>query len=619
MGQQSRHTWYDPMQRVEHALSPNKRCERVRQAIWFDTETHAKQIDAVTVEPVLWYGWACYSRMRDNGQWTKPEWCRFEDTGCFISFINAHCRPKSRVYMYCHNTNFDIPVLDLITQLALHGWELKSAVIEAPPTILKYKMGTRSLVILDTLNYWRMKLKTIGEMVGEPKLPMPADDAPRGEWDTYCQHDCLVIMRACQRFWSFIHDNDLGNNSMTLASQSMHSYRHRFMQHKVQITTNGTALKLARKSYTGGRVECFYIGHVSECVVALDVNSMYPFVMRDGYFPCKLRGVYKHVTVDDLNYMIKHYCVTAQCLVNTVEPVYPIVHDKRLVFPTGRFVTTLSTPEIEYGLCHSLIEGIGTTAVYARAKLFTSFVDYFYNKRLEAKAKGDMASSWMFKILLNSLYGKFGQRGHEVIESHNDDDLHAESTNDYVYEDGRVVHKVSLGGLHFSSIIGGETYDSFPAIAAHVTAYGRQYLWNLISRVGCGSTLYCDTDCLWIRADRLVSYMDLLDASALGGLKVEHEANGCIIRGPKDYTIGAVTKLKGARANAVWLTPDECRQEQWDGLKGMMREGRIARPHIHTITKHFRRRYTKGKVLKDGTVVPYAALELGLPVSFPAL
>lgn len=615
------------MTRRVHYIKHNSSNESPQCCIWFDTET--KPDPAVTdhIVHTLVFGWAAYSYRRNNGEWVAPRWFRFTTKEEFWAWVERVQRPKVKCYLFCHNTGFDLPVLDGIRQMALMGWTLDLAVIDAPPTILKYHKGGRatpsksldditapatptnshrqSIVMLDTLNIYRMPLKKIGEIVGLEKYDMPPDWDNAALSDTYCKRDVEIIMEACKHWFRFLRTNDLGGFAQTLASQALRSYRHRFMDHQILIDDNDKATFTSREAYYGGRTECFRLGHIVEPLTLLDVNSMYPAVMRDHTYPHKLVGHDTRLTVKQLKSYLSQYAVCAHVHLDTPEPVYPLRKDDRLVFPTGQFSTYLSTPELIHALERGYIKKVTAAACYKAAPLFTEFVDYFYTSRQAAEARGDKTSSALFKVLMNSLYGKFGQRGIVWESHHNTDDLSAKTWEDYDLETGESVKYRQLGGLVQSQIQDRESRESFPAIAAHVTAHARMLLWSLIEQAGRKNVYYCDTDSLLVNARGLKRLTSALDQSRLGALKIEGAYADADIRGNKDYRFGDKERTKGVRKNAVWKDANTVQQEQWSSLKGLLAKGDMSRPTTKPITKRLSRIYTKGDVLPSGYIRPF--------------
>ncbi|GAI59603.1 unnamed protein product, partial [marine sediment metagenome] len=172
--------------------------------------------------------------------------------------------------------------------------------------------------------------------------------------------------------------------------------------------------------------------------------------------------------------------------------------------------------------------------------------------------------------------------------------------------EGRRVTKLRyLLGELFIMTGKGECFDSFPAIAAHVTAYARMYLWSLMQQAGYGNYFYCDTDSLIVNEAGLCKLDALITPSNLGGLKIEQETRSVIIRGLKDYTFGSKSVVKGVRKNAVQVTDGVFRQEQWPSFRGILRSGEPDTYTVGSTLKHLSREYTKGTVNPDGVVVPF--------------
>ncbi|GAI81660.1 unnamed protein product, partial [marine sediment metagenome] len=107
---------------------------------------------------------------------------------------------------------------------------------------------------------------------------------------------------------------------------------------------------MERDAYKGGRVECFYLGHLNtEKHYVLDVNSLYPTVMRNNKYPVKYLHIKHNVTLKAFARLLKRKSIVAKVLIETDKPVYGVRRD-RLVFPTGRFWTSLCTPELKYAV-----------------------------------------------------------------------------------------------------------------------------------------------------------------------------------------------------------------------------------------------------------------------------
>lgn len=592
------------MSRRPHYIRANKACETPSNAVWVDCETDEVDAGPDTIGHVLRVGWAAYSRTYAPGRWTEPDWCRFTTRKEFWDWLDARCKDKKTLYVFCHNSSFDYPVLDVFHELKARGWEMKGAVIDAPPTILTFAKGSKKIKALDTLNIWRVPLKALGEMIGLPKLDMPASTAPLDDWDIYNRRDVEIIMQACLQWWAWLVSEDMGGFAPTLASQAMRTWRHRYMPGKVLVHDNEALLSLEREAYHGGRVECFRLGTYRGSFHVLDVNSLYPSVMAGRRYPAQLAFYRRDAGTLDWRRWARDLCVVARCRISTDVPMYPVLAGGKLIFPVGEYETVLCGPELMEADRRGHLVAVEEAAFYRGAEIFTGFVDDLYARRTEARRAGNVTRSHNYKILMNSLYGKFGQRGQVWRELAPTTDLSARFWREVDAQTREIKTFRQLGGLVQELSAEPESQESCPAIAAYVTSYARIKLWGLIEAAGCENVFYCDTDSVVVNdagRDRLKVHVD---PDRLGMLKLERSVHRIVLRGAKDYTIGAKRKVKGVRKDAKWTSKNIVQQARWRGLKGQLQDGNVGMPTTTTVRKKLSRKYTKGTRQPSGAVAP---------------
>lgn len=594
--------------RRAHLLRGNHTLEAPQSCIWVDTETHEESIGPQKVRHLLTFGWAVHQRTRAKDDWTEPDWFRFETAEEFWTWALSKTRAKTRLYIFAHNWGFDGPVLHAFSLLPSLGWKLRATVIESPPVILRWRSTDRSIVMLDTLNWWRMPLKKLGERIGAAKLTMPDKDASKESWDVYCRQDVEVIRLTMFEWWAFLKTHRLGGFAPTLASQAMRAFRHRFLDHDVLLDDSEDALSLARTALAGGRVECFQIGKVQGPVYHYDVNSMYPAVMEDQEYPTVLKATARDARKDELARWLERWSVVAECTVETDEPCYALRQHDKLVFPVGHFRCSLTSPDLEYALHHDHLLQVHHAAVYTRGRIFARFVQELYKLRQQAGAAGDGVSTFMLKILMNSLYGKFAQRGTHWTRSHDTEDPSISQWKEIDAHTREIRHLRQFSGTVQEKLREEESYDSHPAIAAHVTAYARRKLWEFIVKAGRENVFYCDTDSLFTNSAGAARLAGSLDQSRLGALKHEATYEWMTIRGAKDYETPKGLVVKGVRGRARWLGPNVVEHEEWSRLGGLVRQGQLDAPVVVKRTKTLRRVYEKGTVSASGRVVPFSIL-----------
>ena len=590
--------------RRAHLLRATKNSEMPHETIFVDTETKPIKLPSGDERHELFFGWAAYIRTRGRDDWTQPQWLHFTTVDMYWQWALSLLHGKSKLYMFAHNWAFDAPVLNTFNVLPSHDYKLTGSVIESPPVILKWRKPPHTIAMIDTLNIWRMPLATLGDSIGLPKLDMPDYDASQDEWDAYAKRDVEIIMQACLAWWDFLKSNDLGSFAPTIASQAIRTYKHKFMRHKILIDDDKKALSLARQSLHGGRTECFYLGSLAETIYKLDINSQYPALMEREQMPTVLNGHYRDVSKCELDEWLKHYCISAKVNLKTDKPAFAIEQDDKLIFPVGDFTAYLSSPELRYALDNDLIIDIECANVYQRAIIFADYIEYFYRLKIEAEQNNDRVKRGLCKLLMNSLYGKFAQRGLVYTKTDTTEDDAIRVWTEYDVDDNTTHHYRQYAHIIEQLQQHTESRDSHPAISAHVTAHARMQMWGLMQVAGQGNYYYCDTDSLWCNKkgyDNLSSY---LDETKLGYLKVEGVSDNVIINGVKDYIFDNETRIKGVRAKARVIDNNTFEQDEFTTLKGLLRRGDLSAPVVSKVIKRLSRQYTKGQVMSDGLIVP---------------
>lgn len=592
--------------RRPHIIRTNRRREAPSHLIFVDTEAHRERVGPDREEHTLRLGVACYvRRRRAKGRVHITEsWFTFRTPSEFWSWVVDHTHDRTRLYVYAHNWAYDACLLDLARVLPGMGWVLTTYVNESPPFIAVFRRGRRAICLVDTLNYWRVPLADLGRRVGEYKATMPPDDADDSVWEAYCRQDVQVLKRTVLEYLDFLQSHDLGNYQLTLASQAFCAYRHRYMDYSLYVHTNEEVLALEREAYRGGRVEARYIGPIQGPVYLMDVNSEYPYVMREGLYPTRLMYTLEDCDVERLARLASRHLVIARVLVDTPEPAYAVRTRDHLVFPVGQFWGVLCTPEIAYALRAGHIRQVGLVAVYEGYPIFRRYVDDLYTLRLKYRSERNPAWEFMVKTLLNALYGKFGERGIKwrIVRDATPEDppewfeqeLPTEPVQHYRVRMGKVL-------VHARE---GETDNSMPAVAAHVTAYGRMYLWSLMQVAGIDHVYYVDTDSLLVDTVGYLRLRKYEDDTRLGMLKLQQAAETAEIRGAKDYTIGDKTKTKGLRKGAREVGLNQYLVDVWRGFDWLIGQGIYGRAVIEVQQKRLRRDYRKGVITPSGWVRP---------------
>lgn len=591
--------------RKPHCLIREKTLAMPRHIIFFDCETEQEELDNGSTKQKLKLGWACYYRRAYGRNLERVDWTNFYDALTFWQFVYRHTERKRKLWILARNLVFDFTVVDGWKYLRQVGFKLKFFHNEGTTSIISVRGRFGSIVFLDIMNWFVESLAKTGERIGIPKLKIDFETCTLDYLNTYCKRDVEIELENFKRFIRFLEANSISRLCYTRGSTAMAAYLFRHYNSKIYIHNNAEALKLERESYRGGRTECFCLGDFeNDNYYIVDVNSLYPFVMRNNLYPVKYVTQANHITNKALEDNLKSYSCIAQALIDTDEPAYALKKG-RTIFPVGQFWVTLTTPELLYALEHNHLVKIERVVFYEQADIFRSYVDRFYKLRQEFKSAGVAEYEELCKKMLNSLYGKFGQKADvwkKIGDCPNEPDrveLCFQSGN------GKVKQIRYLLGEIFELIGYEESFNSFPAISAQVSAYARLHLWQLMKQAGHGNYFYCDTDSLIVNETGLCNLESEIDNLRLGGLKMVEHSNRLTIRGLKDYLTETKLVVKGIRKNAVEIRAGVYEQEQWPSFKGLLRQGQSNSYTVKKIIKVLDRKYTKGHVNSDGSVVPF--------------
>lgn len=178
-----------------------------------------------------------------------------------------------------------------------------------------------------------------------------------------------------------------------------------------------------RDSYKGGFVYVnpkFKDKEVGEGLV-LDVNSLYPSVMRYELLPFGepkfFEGKYKH----DKGFPL--YIVFIRCMFELKPNKIPTVQIKNSFYYSGTEylhdsdgqIVTLALTNVDFKLFleqYNVInlEIFGGYKFRARRGIFDRYIDDWNNVKMRSKDEGNAGMYTLSKLMLNSLYGKFGSK-----------------------------------------------------------------------------------------------------------------------------------------------------------------------------------------------------------------
>jgi len=650
-------------QQTGFALKRNH-CNAIpRYIVAFDTETVPIQsdINGRTFTHKWRLATAVYARivgMRPSGLRVE----RFTDPDQWWAFLKGLTGSRHTVWCVAHNALFDLVVARMPEQFFnstlvidkprgkrnrvepdpehphCHGIK----VLECPPFILgaKFPETQGRVVFVDSLNWFPQSLASLGESAGIPKFPMPAFEECDETWFRYCERDSQIVFTTFVELIKWVADNDMGMFRYTAPAQAMSAYRHRFMTHKIFIHDNAEIKQLERRAYFGGRTEVFRMGKVGTIIHQLDVNALYPSVMADGYFPCRLKR--SEIRLEYLPMLpdLDWDSSIAEVALSTPEPLFPIRTPNVIIYPTGEFRTTLAGAELGYAKHHGYIRGVRSWAEYDVAPLFADWVAELWAMRSLYRRESNTLYAEFSKKLMNSLYGKFGQLAHEWVESA--DEIAAEPWSSWTVLDmttGKRTRYRSVGwdvqrqidrrvftvrkaieqGIETTELTeeSAELEGTFPAISAFVTAAGRMRMNNLRSMAGHRNVFYQGVDGLMVTSEGLrnLDAKGQLGTTELGLLRLELSTDDGEIFGCSDYTLADKVVLAGRARTWFDHESGELLQRKFSIANHLFRGVNLDAVQEQDLPWKRTSRYCKGVVQPDGWVVPFELAAAPLPAT----
>lgn len=343
--------------------------------------------------------------------------------------------------------------------------------------------------------------------------------APMGELLVRNEQDCVILHRAIDRFQEeLLHLG--GELQMTVASCALKLFKCAFLKH--DIPTDKHINDRCRTAYVASRVEVLS----RECRGAnyFDINSSFPYSMTKPQPGRALgeTGPYREGT--SLALVEATVNIPAGSLVKGIPPL-PYRQGQRVFFPTGRFRSRFMAADLDL-----LVEGGGRIETIWDVCHFAPFSDLaeyvFTVYELRKKAPDDFLKL-LYKYLLNSLYGKFGECDLKEALLINPKKI----PKCQKLEDCREGHcrcrRLIRPGMWLVSKKVDVKHEHVP-ISANITALSRglitRHLWNA------PDAFYCDTD-------SIVTSGNLPTGIELGQLKHEQVVDHGVFLAPKLYKI----------------------------------------------------------------------------------
>jgi hypothetical protein len=421
----------------------------------------------------------------------------------------------------------------------------------ASAIVVQIQKGKRSWWFVDSFWLIRDKLRNIARWVGLEKLGADGDRttffAALPELREYNERDCLILFEAVRTFEEYLLSIG-GQLERTVASCAMGLFRRRYL--KREIRTNDDVNKAARAAYVASRVEVF----AKECGEAnyYDVNSSFPYAMT-FQAPGDFLGRSRHLPDPDRALYLCELTVTVP--MQEIPPLPYRSPSGRIYFPAGSWRAWFCESDVEALLEHGgVIEEVHDVLLF---EPFTDLTDYATDLYEKRRTSATVAEKQVYKILLNSLYGKFAERPEKDKCLINPEATGCPHEPRHEGDSCMAMVRPGVWLCEHSE----EPAHAHVPISVRITSKARLVLTReLRASADAGHPVfYCDTDGFATTATRPTS-------DALGALKLEKIVHRGTFAAPKLYKLlvsepGGEPKWMVRSKGFSRLTP-----EQFDGL-----------------------------------------------------
>lgn len=363
-------------------------------------------------------------------------------------------------------------------------------------------------------------------------LPVPLRDFDKGEIDyakmerevreahkaeilVYLHRDCYSLFNAVSAFI------DRFGPRLTIGGTAIDEIRKLHPFHKQGSKHDA----IFRPYYKGGRVQVFKGGILQGPWKLVDVNGMYPSVMKDKLHPTG--GMYSCSNQIPDNYEKPFFVRFIGANKNAIPSVG---EDGSLVFDKEYGEFYACSHELEVALKHDLVRIDEVIECYVAQETisFGEFVDSYADAKAEAKRIGDILNYIFNKLIPNSGYGRFG------INPENFEDwvIHRDFGNEGLLELNGYTQQCDYGDLELwakPAQVKEEQYCDV-AIAASITSAARARLLEGLQYAD--MPIYCDTDSIICR-----DFHGPIDPYKLGYWDIEKECETVAIAGKKLYCL----------------------------------------------------------------------------------
>lgn len=563
----------EPGARVYHYIKPNETTRLPRRHIVLDvgarTERTKHGHDRTWRCAVAWFLTA------PKGRKPKEHEKSYVDVRTLWTDVDAHCGKGSRTVLWAHSLGYQARIAEALTILPAMGWEIQAHNLAPRGCWMVWRRGEATLTMVDIAAVWPTSLKEIGKLFGLAQPKMADNQTSDEAWLTFCTANVGILRKAVTSYLEWIETADLGNWQLTGAGQSYAIFRHKFMSHNLLVHADAEALDAERRAMWTGRCEAYWHGQILRQVIhEWDLSTAYARVARDVSVPTRLIGPmpprYDWKSLLDN----PRYALLAEVTVETDIPTVPTLHDGHILWPVGKFRTTLWDVEIAEAMADGAVVTVHKGWMYHSEPALREWAQWIIDG---LAAPDDVVPAWQKHIMRHhgrALIGRWAMRYPTQEKWATAPHAGAERRTMIDNVDGTVYDITHIGTQVWRETGIADSPNSIPAITGYVMAAARVRLWRIQKALPKGAILYVDTDSV-LATDLWAKQINALAESELGhGLRLKKSWTGFTIHGPRQIVTGERVRMAGVPLRATRKGRHEFEGEVYESVDVALRAGR---------------------------------------------
>lgn len=474
--------------------------------------------------------------------------------GDAISIVSEICNqfeayPDCR--WYAHNMQYDLRYFIDEFDLREYRYEFFMRTDNDVFMIIIY-LGDHEISLVDSMAFFPRSLSDLttafapGKEKGYIDFEKENFDQTNPDHVAYAKRDVEGLVVAMVNLDRKLLDTFQCHAGLTTASTAIKAWRHTLPKGDSFFNDDENE-EFIRSSYFGGLVFLTSTAKFGACKT-FDINSSYPFVMRDRGVPYGAAAKVSHYVANQPG--IYHLRVRTPW--NLRIPILPKRDGKFVRWPSGEFDTCVTQLEINFALSkgYKIIEVYEGLVWSETIFPFDAFVTKAENLRKEFRRKPEED---LAKLMQNSAYGKFAMRRERRKIFKPQSDFECLGATPW-----------SIDSRFWVRVEEAERVACLPQWSVFITAAARIKLLSAAYAVGVENVIYGDTDSLTVHGSAIEKFAAYA-GDEYGEWKVAHDWREFRARAPKVYSGFDLIKNKWLGA-AKGMPKKHMTSEDWLSL-----------------------------------------------------